>query len=124
MNNAWEKIGDTAVDLTEYAKTTEVQTLVTAEATRATGVEGELDDLTTDAKGNLVTAINEVDANANTAQTTANNALEVANAAVKTASGDEYISASVSGTALSVAVIADTELAKILSVCTITTEEE
>lgn len=166
VNNAWEKIGDTAVDLTEYAKTTEVQTLVTAEATardaadtalggrlttvegklvdlpegktieqaivdavgtettRATGVEGTLSDLTTDAQGNLVAAINEVDANANTAQTTANNALEVANAAVKTASGDEYISASVSGTALSVAVIADTELAKILSVCTITTEEE
>lgn len=117
VNNAWEKIGDTAVDLTEYAKTTEVQELVTAETTRATGVEGTLTDLTTDAKGNLVAAINEVDANADSA-------LGIANTAVQTAEGDDYISASVSDTKLTVAVIADTELAKILSVCTITTEEE
>ena len=159
VNNAWEKIGDTAVDLTEYAKTTEVQTLVTAETsartaadtalggrldtvegkladlpegktieqaieeaveteeTRATGVEGALSDLTTDAKGNLVAAINEVNANADSA-------LATASTAVQSAAGDEYISASVSDTVLSVGVIADTELAKILSVCTITTETE
>ena len=48
----------------------------TAEQTRAKGVEGELSDLTTDAKGNLVAAINEVDAHANTAQSEVD-ALEV-----------------------------------------------
>ena len=48
----------------------------TAEQTRAKGVEGELTDLTTDAKGNLVAAINEVDAHANTAQSEVD-ALEV-----------------------------------------------
>ena len=166
VNNAWEKIGDTAVDLTEYAKTTEVQTLVTAEATaradadtaldgrlttvegkltdlpagktieqaieeavgaeetRATGVEGALSDLTTDAKGNLVAAINEVDTNANTAQTTANNALGIASTAVQTATGDDDIDVTASGTALSVGVKTGSTLADILSVCTITTEEE
>ena len=41
---------------------------ITAEKNRAESVEGTLTDLTTDAKGNLVTAINEVDANADAAQ--------------------------------------------------------
>lgn len=49
-----------------------IEDAVAGEATRATGVEGTLSNLTTDAKGNLVAAINEVDANANTAQSTAN----------------------------------------------------
>ena len=42
---------------------------ISAEASRAAGVEGTLSNLTTTAKGNLVAAINEVDANtdANTA---------------------------------------------------------
>lgn len=124
VNNDWEKIGDTAVDLTEYAKTTEVQTLVTNETTRATGVEGTLSGLTTSAKDNLVAAVNEVDAHADTAQTTANTALGIANAAVQTAEGDTYISASVDAAKLTVGVIAGTELAKILSACTITTETE
>lgn len=173
VNNAWEKIGDTAVDLTEYAKTTEVQTLVTAETsaraaadtalggrldtvegklttvegkleglpegetieqaieaavgaeeTRATGVEGTLSDLNTDAKGNLVAAINEVNANADAAQTTADSALATASTAVQTASGDANIDAAVSDTALSVGVKTGSALADILSVCTITTEEE
>lgn len=48
-----------------------VEELIEAEETRAKGVEGDLDDLSTDVKGNLVAAINEVDAHANTAQTTA-----------------------------------------------------
>ena len=187
VNNAWEKIGDTAVDLTEYAKTTEVQTLVSneataranadtaldgrlttaegklttvegkladlpegktieqaieeavgAEETRAMGVEsgldtrlstaetniGTLSTLTTDAKNNLVAAVNEVDAHANTAQTTADSALTTASTAVQTASGDANIDAAVSDTALSVGVKTGSALADILSVCTITTEEE
>lgn len=187
VNNAWEKIGDTAVDLTEYAKTTEVQTLVSneataranadtaldgrlttaegklttiegklaglpegetieqaiedavdAEETRATGVEsgldtrlsaaetniGTLSTLTTDAKNNLVAAVNEVDAHVDTAQSTANSALAKANTAVQSASGDANIDAAVSDTALSVGVKTGSTLADILSVCTITTEEE
>lgn len=166
VNNAWEKIGDTAVDLTEYAKTTEVQTLVTAEATaragadtvldgrltrlqekfidlpvsktikevveeavgaeetRATGVEGTLSDLETEASTNLVAAINEVNTNADAAQTTADSALATASTAVQTASGDANIDAAVSDTALSVGVKTGSTLADILSVCTITTEEE
>ena len=187
VNNAWEKIGDTAVDLTEYAKTTEVQALVTAEATtranadtaldgrlttaegklttvegkladlpegktieqaieeavgaeetRAMGVEsgldtrlstaetniGTLSTLTTDAKNNLVAAVNEVDAHANTAQTTADSALATASTAVQTASGDGNIDAAVSDTALSVGVKTGSTLADILSVCTISFEEE
>lgn len=40
-------------------------TAIAAETSRATAVEGTLASLTTDAKGNLVAAINEVDANAN-----------------------------------------------------------
>ena len=41
---------------------------IIAERNRAEGVEGTLTNLTTDAKGNLVAAINEVDSNANAAQ--------------------------------------------------------
>lgn len=48
-----------------------VEELIEAEETRAKGVEGDLDDLSTDTKDSLVAAINEVDAHANTAQTTA-----------------------------------------------------
>ena len=45
---------------------------ITAEKNRAEGVEGTLTGLTTDAKDNLVAAINEVDSNANTAAAAAN----------------------------------------------------
>lgn len=107
VNNDWEKIGDTAVDLTEYAKTIDVQALVNDETTRATGVEGELNNLTTEDKDNLVAAINEIDATA-----------------VQTATDDDYISASVSDTILSVGVKTGSVLADILSVCTITNETE
>lgn len=166
VDNKWEKIGDTDIQLENYYKKDEiggtwsdtntlsayvdtqdnalggrlttveskltdlpagktieqaieeaVEEAVSAEETRATGVEGDLSGLQTDAKGNLVAAINEVNANADSA-------LATAGTAVQSAVGDEYISASVSNTVLSVGVIADTELAKILSVCTITTETE
>lgn len=49
-----------------------LDTAVKAEETRAIGVEGLLSNLTTDAKTNLVAAINEVDANANQAQVEVN----------------------------------------------------
>lgn len=162
VDNKWEKIGDTDIQLENYYKKSEIggtwtesNTLidyvdaadnaldgrldtveakltnlptgktikqaideaVATEADRATGVEGTLSDLETDAKDNLVAAINEVNANADSA-------LATASTAVQTAQGDTYISAGVSGTKLTVGVIADTELAKILSVCTITTEPE
>lgn len=58
-----------------------IEEAVSAEETRATGVEGTLTDLTTDATGNLVAAINEVDAHADAAQTAANNAQTAADAA-------------------------------------------
>ena len=45
---------------------------ITAEKNRAEGVEGTLTNLTTDAKDNLVAAINEVDSNANAAAAAAN----------------------------------------------------
>ena len=67
-------------ELSEYAKTTEVQALVANEATRATGVEGKLDDLETEANTNLVAAINEVNTNASNAQTAAGNASSKADA--------------------------------------------
>lgn len=162
VDNKWEKIGDTDIQLENYYKKSEIggtwtesntlidhvdaadnaldgrldtveakltnlpegktikqaiEEAVGAEETRAAGVEGALSNLQTNAKDNLVAAINEVNANADSA-------LATASTAVQTAQGDTYISASVSGTKLTVGVIADTELAKILSVCTITTEEE
>ena len=46
----------------------QVATAIATETTRATGVEGALANLTTDVKTNLVNAINEVDAHADTAQ--------------------------------------------------------
>lgn len=58
-----------------------IEDAVSEEETRATGVEGTLTSLTTDAKGNLVAAINEVDAHADAAQTAANNAQTAATAA-------------------------------------------
>ena len=45
---------------------TQNKAAIEAEVTRATGVEGTLGNLTTEAKGNLVAAINEVDAHADT----------------------------------------------------------
>ena len=54
---------------------------ITAEKNRAEGVEGTLTDLTTDAKGNLVAAINEVDSNADAAAAAAKAAQDAANAA-------------------------------------------
>lgn len=55
VNNAWEKIGDTAVDLTEYAKTTEVQTLVSNEATTRANADTALNGRLTTAEGKLTT---------------------------------------------------------------------
>ena len=60
---------------------------ITAEKNRAESVEGTLTDLTTDAKGNLVAAINEVDANANAASTAAQAAQNDVNA-LKTLVGE------------------------------------
>lgn len=54
---------------------------ITAEKNRAEGVEGTLTNLTTDAKDNLVAAINEVDSNANAAAAAAKAAQDAANAA-------------------------------------------
>lgn len=54
---------------------------IAAEKNRAEGVEGTLTGLTTDAKGNLVAAINEVDSNADAAAAAAKAAQDVANAA-------------------------------------------
>ena len=53
---------------------------ITAEKNRAEGVEGTLTDLTTDAKDNLVAAINEVDSNANAAAAASNTAQSDVNA--------------------------------------------
>ena len=53
---------------------------ITAEKNRAEGVEGTLTNLTTDAKDNLVAAINEVDSNANAAAAAANTAQSDVNA--------------------------------------------
>ena len=46
---------------------------IAAEETRAKGIEGSLSNLTTDAKGNLVSAINEVDAHTDTNTTNLSN---------------------------------------------------
>ena len=54
---------------------------ITAEKNRAEGVEGTLTNLTTDAKDNLVAAINEVDSNADVAAAAAKAAQDAANAA-------------------------------------------
>lgn len=54
---------------------------ITAEKNRAESVEGTLTNLTTDAKDNLVAAINEVDSNANAAAAAAKVAQDAANAA-------------------------------------------
>ena len=54
---------------------------ITAEKNRAEGVEGTLTNLTTDAKDNLVAAINEVDSNAHVAAAAAKAAQDQANAA-------------------------------------------
>lgn len=53
------------------AETYDAYGAAAAEKTRAEGVEGTLASLTTEAKGNLVAAINEVDANADAAQAAA-----------------------------------------------------
>lgn len=115
-----------------------IEDAVDAEETRAMGVEsglntrlstaetniGTLSTLTTDAKNNLVAAINEVDAHANTAQTAADSALAKANTAVQTATGDANINATVSNAALSVGVKPNSDLAKLLAACTLTISEE
>lgn len=54
---------------------------ITAEKNRAEGVEGTLTNLTTDAKDNLVAAINEVDSNADVAAAAVKAAQDAANAA-------------------------------------------
>lgn len=116
VNNAWEKIGDTDIQLQNYYTKAEVGSgfntantvkdyidgltdgldtrldavegkmpandktvdeAIAVETARAEGVEGDLDDLTTDAKTSLVAAINEVDAHA-----------DAANAAIGVASED------------------------------------
>lgn len=55
-----------------------IASAVAGEAARAAGVEGTLTSLTTEAKGTLVAAINEVDANADAAQAAADAAQEAA----------------------------------------------
>lgn len=213
VNNAWEKIGDTAVDLSEYAKTTVVETMISnavaAEEERAEGVEatlsaavtaaqsdvdnletlvgtlpagvtattvvgyvdekagatvgalrdtadtasasdgagfvtvgltgtvgnhgltvtasniakasevGDVSDLTTTAKDTVVAAVNEVKTAADAAKSTADAAKAKADTAVQTASGDANITASVSNTALTVGVKADSTLADLLAYCSI-----
>lgn len=213
VNNAWEKIGDTAVDLSEYAKTTDVETMISnavgAEEQRAEAVEanlntavtaaqtdvdnletlvgtlpagatattvvgyvdekagatvgalrdtadtasasdsagfvtvgltgtvgnhgltvtasniakasevGSVSDLTTTAKNTVVAAVNEVKTAADAAKSTADAAKDKADTAVQTASGDANITASVSNTALTVGVKADSTLADLLAYCSI-----
>ena len=62
-NNVASSITSTSTNA-QVAGARAVYDVVAAETTRATGVEGTLISLTTDAKGNLVAAINEVDAHA------------------------------------------------------------
>lgn len=62
---AVETAGDfDASDWTAVNVSDDLAGLISAEVTRSSGVEGSLSNLTTTAKGNLVAAINEVDANA------------------------------------------------------------
>lgn len=61
-------VNDGVISGAGIASGTQVATAIEKEATRATGVEGDLANLTTDAKSNLVAAINEVDGHATTAQ--------------------------------------------------------
>lgn len=162
VDNKWEKIGDTDIQLENYYKKSEIggtwtesntlidhvdaadsaldtrldtvegklvglptdktieqaiEDAVDAEETRAAGVEGTLSNLTTDAKGNLVAAINEVDANADSA-------LATASTAVQTVTGDANIDASKSGTTVTVGVKTGSKLEDILTICEFTTEEE
>lgn len=74
-------------DLPEGTIKDAIDAAVAVETTRATGVEGTLANLTTDAKGNLVAAINEVDAHADAAQTAANNAQTAAEARLASIAG-------------------------------------
>lgn len=62
-------------------------TSASGSATSAVNAIGTLENLTTDAKSNLVSAINEVDSHADTAQSTANTANTTATTANTTASG-------------------------------------
>lgn len=80
-------------------------------ATTATGADGKADanttaigtltNLTTEAKTNLVAAVNEVDSNASTAQNTANTAGTTANQALNTANGlVDYLNVGASNTVI------------------------
>lgn len=51
VNNAWELVGSTGIDLTDYAKKSDI-----------TDITGDLSDLTTTNKANLVSAVNEINA--------------------------------------------------------------
>lgn len=108
---------------------TTLETALTPIETAIDTLEGVTSGYT--GEGAIQTAVNAVDAKvdavdakADAAQTTADSALATASTAVQTASGDANIDAAVSDTALSVGVKTGSTLADILSVCTITTEEE
>ena len=85
-NDAIQKIGEM-----NTLKTTAKDTLVKAinevfdEIVATNATIGDLSDLTTDEKTTIVGAINEVDAHANTAQQTADNATELANTGISKA---------------------------------------
>ena len=73
--NRFELIGDTNIDLSDYYKKSEVDTLVNTEKTRAQGVEQALQDEILGQTGAIQTAIS----NANTATAAANTAATAAN---------------------------------------------
>ena len=144
VNGAWEKIGDTAVDLSEYSKTTAVQSMISnavatetaareAADTALAGRVSTLETSSTTAATDITNLKNVTSGYADTgsiknavdgAQSTANSALTKANTAVQSASGDANINASVSNTEVTVSVADNSTLANILSVCTIITSEE
>ena len=72
---------------TQMKANADAATAASGSATTANTAIGTLASLTTEAKTNLVAAINEVDSNADTAQGTANTASNTANSAKTTADG-------------------------------------
>lgn len=80
-------VGSAGLKVTDQVLTdiTDNASAITAETTRATGVEGTLTSLTTDVKTNLVAAINEVDANIDQEVTDRTNAIATETTARTTA---------------------------------------